>query len=119
MKMVARDFVAKNFDPHDPRQTPHPLPNEFPSMFVVRPGERILPAEISSSHTSIDAMHHMNFTLRQHIPERCVVAFKAGQVLHCLQDIVGKVECSLFAIPLRFPPPFAIPLYKRQHLCRT
>ena len=37
-------------------------------MFIIRPGQRILSAQIRTPHASIDAMHRLNPARRQHIP---------------------------------------------------
>ena len=71
VELVTHYRIPENFNPHDSRQKFQPLTDEFPTMFVISPGQRILSAEISPPHTSIDAMHHLNFARRQHIPPIC------------------------------------------------
>lgn len=53
---------------HDSREKLHPLTNELSPMFVVGTGQRILPAKIRPSHAPIDAVNHLNLSVRQDIP---------------------------------------------------
>ena len=71
VKRAVHCRVAKNSNADDPRERFHSLPDEFTSMFVVRSSQRILSTEISSSQTSIDAVHHLNLPIRQYIPPIC------------------------------------------------
>ena len=66
--MVTHHRKPQNLNSHHTRQKFHSLPNEFPTMLVVRSGQRILSAEKSPPNASIDSMHDLNFTIRQHIP---------------------------------------------------
>ena len=68
---VTHHRIAQNFNPHDSRQKFQPLTDEFPPVFVISAGQRILPAEIRPPHASIDAMHDLNLARRQHIPPIC------------------------------------------------
>ena len=65
MEMVTHDRKPQNLNPHNACQKLHSLPNEFPSLLIIVPCQRIHAAEKSPPNASIDAVHDLNFTIRQ------------------------------------------------------
>ena len=66
--MVTHHGKPEHFNAHDSREKLQPLPDEFATRLVISARERITPTKKRPPHASIDAMHHLYFAIRQHIP---------------------------------------------------
>ncbi len=66
--MVAHDGIAEPFAAHDSDEKLQPLANQFPAFVIVFAGEFIVITEKRASHAAIDAVHNLNFLIRQNIP---------------------------------------------------
>jgi hypothetical protein len=64
VEMVAHHRVTQNYNPHHVGQKLLSLPNEFSPMFVVCPGQQMLPTQISPPHTVVDAVYDLKLPIR-------------------------------------------------------
>ena len=69
--MVVHDGIAENLDAHDAGEKLQTLADQSASMIEVFAGKLVIAAEKCTSDTAIDAVHHLNVLICQHIAPIC------------------------------------------------
>jgi hypothetical protein len=67
MEMIGHHRKSEHVHTEDSRQKLQPIPHPLPPMLVILPREFIDPAQKSTPHAPIDAMHNLNLARRQNL----------------------------------------------------
>jgi hypothetical protein len=68
VKMVAHHGIAEHLDAHDPGEKVQPLANQFPALVIVFARDFVIATQKRATYAAIDAVHNLNFLIRQNIP---------------------------------------------------